>query len=599
MRQLEVGGSHATAGLCVPSCHVIPLATGSTRVDWPTNTSDSDKALLLDARVVAADSSEGLEFPHRSIQEYFGAIAVLDELGNSPAVSIEASSASRPARTASGLLQEWHEAKLAGVPREIVLALLLSEKASPKLQMWALDKTDWRANAVSLEKMEELEHIRVRSSPASGLPLPPASVTGALSDAANDVLRQLVAALIYRPPAGLCNRLLSAMAVGCDSAVLCDFLGDCVPLLPAGCAPKLAFRAAIEKAVAAFWSLQPAPSVSTVQMLRHTFWSLADATTGGAQTRRALDAIRACLSLAAPAEPACSTDADTISRACAAAAIVGSVAHTLTPELLAEAHSVITLASQSPVEALAAEAIFAGTVLDPLLGATPESLRERLLKLSRPTLRGPVTATVNRAASELALRFAGDSVVRTTLKLDAERGFLTPFVEACIKGPGLALISSEIALVLFKWLETNDCTRLAMRMWDPLGDPNEAVAAGLSPEYIAAARARSDFIAVFANQNDADIAAAVNGESLSGTSSTLLNVTGSRTFCNSDAVSGAVIDCADILIAAGARWGRPLPNVPNVLHAAAYLGSLDTMNRLLSAPGACRDIVNSSDAVSD
>jgi len=155
---------------------------------------------------------------------------------------------------------------------------------------------------------------------------------------------------------------------------------------------------------------------------------------------------------------------------------------------------------------------------------------------------------------------------------------MSPFVDACVKGPGTALISSEIACTLFEWLEPVDCTRLAMRMWDALGDPEEAVVAGHTPLHIASSRARADFIAVYLSQESVDVAAAVNAESDRGC--TLLSVCGSRTSFD----YGAVIECALTLVAAGARWGRPSEGSAIALHAAARIGSADALRRLLAAP---------------
>ena len=364
-------------------------------------------------------------------------------------------------------------------------------------------------------------------------------------------------------------------------------------MLPTGSAAKLLVRGLFEKAVSVFWGLHEAASVDTVQMLGHKFWSAVDATTGGGLIDSALAFVRAALPPVCPGHPS----DDTVARACAAAAIVGSVSHMSTPEALAEAHSVIADACQSSVEALAAEATFASTVLEPLPGSATatEGVRDRLLTLARSApSRGPAAPTVHRAAAELARRFTGDSVVHAALKTDAKPlrgGRLTPFAEACVKGPGTALISSEIACTLFAWLEPADCTHLAIRLWDARENSEEAVAAGFTPLHVAASRARTDFIAVYLSEESVDVAAAVNAESRSGY--TPLSVCGTR-------VSGdlsAVVDCSLALVAAGARWGRPCYRSSNALHAAATIGSDDALRRLLAAPGANPEVFDTTDVV--
>ena len=168
---------------------------------------------------------------------------------------------------------------------------------------------------------------------------------------------------------------------------------------------------------------------------------------------------------------------------------------------------------------------------------------------------------------------------------------MTPFVEACVNGPGIALISSEIACTLFEWLEPADCTRLAMRMWDARGDSAEAVTTGFTPLHVAASRARTDFIAVYMGQESIDMAAVINAESASGC--TPLDVCGSRILYN----YSAVVECALALVAAGARWGPPREGSKNALHAVATIGSDDALRRLLAAPGASPEVVNAQDEV--
>ena len=114
--------------------------------------------------------------------------------------------------------------------------MLLSDAAADDLKQWALASTDWSEYAVDMKRAKLISISSRVSLDASGSPLPLAEVSRALSDPANDVLRHLTAALLYRPASGTCNRIVSALAAGCEAATFCDFLGVCTPLLPAGCA---------------------------------------------------------------------------------------------------------------------------------------------------------------------------------------------------------------------------------------------------------------------------------------------------------------------------------------------------------------------------
>lgn len=542
---------------------------------------------------MAADSSGGFEFPHRSIQEYFGAVAILMKLAKEPdqTDSVVVIDPLKRLQSANDIWGEWNDSRVPGIPRGVVLAVLLSDTAFEGQKPWALAMTDWSEDSLR-KQMYELNNIPAGISPtAAGCPSPLKVVSRALSDPANDVLRHLTVALLYRPAPNTCDHIISAIAAGCEASVFCDYLGDCLPLFPAGCAAKLAVRRLFDEAVSVFWGMKNTTSISTVHMLGHNFWCAADAMLSGALIDRAFATIRAALP---PNCPDTSMDGS-VALACAAVAIVGSVSHLSSREALTEAHDAIALASASSVEVLASEATFARVVLAPLPGskAATEGLRERLLKLARSsTMHGSATLTANRAVAELARRYGGDSVVHAVLKTDAMRGFMTPFVNACVEGPGISLISFEIACTLFQWLDPVDCTRLAVRLWDALADSSDVLSAGFTPLHVAAARSRCDFIAVYCGQEDVDVAAAINAESAGGC--TPLNVCGTKTEEN----RGAVVDCALALVAAGARWGRPCISSRSALHAASAMGSADIVGSLLAAPGATPDVINARDEVS-
>lgn len=576
---------------------------GSTRVEWPTDTSPADSALLVSTRVVAADSSGGLEFPHRSVQEYFAAVAVHIELAREAPAQVEPSRAAAPrvgggVRSALDLWQKWFDAKRGGTPREVVLTMALSDDPLDDARRRILTCRDWNVNGFSVH---DLRDVRARLSFAS----PPASETviTAVCDPANDVLRILASALFCRPLAtpAMCDRLISSMAAGCEAAALCDFLGDCLPLLPANIAAELLCRENFERAATTVWDLAHVLPVSKVRLLGHKFWSAVDAVTSSGQAvdaaascgqaRRAIAIIRAALS--SPGSSESSSD-DAVSRACVAAAVLGCLSRISSPEVLAEAHAVLEAASASSFTDLAAEAVFARPLLDPLPGseASAVDMRERLLRLVRPTSHNPDHNVVCRAAQELALRFPSDSVVHAALKADAERGSLTPFVAACTSSYGLSLVSPEIACTLFQWFEPVESTRLSMLMWDPLGSARDAVEERLTPLHIAASRLRADFIAVYLGVQDIDVNGVVNALSVMGWSP--LSIACTRTV---EADPSSAVECALTLIASGAAWGAAVPRADNALHYAAATGSIDAVRSLLSAPGANRGILNAINKV--
>jgi len=107
---------------------------------WPSDYAESvrDLELLRLARVVAVDECGRIEFPHRSIQEFFAALAVLQEEGAQP-------------RDASAAIYEPSD-RTAGsdglTDRDIVLSVLLSPTAPPPLKAWALRNTDWSSISI-------------------------------------------------------------------------------------------------------------------------------------------------------------------------------------------------------------------------------------------------------------------------------------------------------------------------------------------------------------------------------------------------------------------------------------------------------------------
>jgi len=302
-------------------------------------------------------------------------------------------------------------------------------------------------------------------------PVPPDSTCRALCSPANDVLRHLAMALC-RNDAALCDRLVDAIAAGAKELVpFSDLLGTCVRYSTS--APALACRPLFEAAAACFWEH---PSLRAAQLLGFKFWSAADAVTGGAQAQRAIAAVAITPGRAVDVELACT-----------AAFVLGAISQFTSADHLAEAHRVLQAASASEVRPLAEEAVFARLLLDPLPGtrdsdASLVDLRERLLRLARSP--GSSASSVTRAVGELTNRYAGDADVTAALKADVRilsSGGRAPFVAACVEGPGLPLISLEIACDLFQCLEAGACTRLAMRMWDADGDVAGAVADGRTP----------------------------------------------------------------------------------------------------------------------
>jgi len=123
---------------------------------------------------------------------------VIDELAKPAKIGTVTDVGSEDKRTARDLWRMWDTAKFAGVPREAVLAVLLSIDAPPVMKNCALITTLWQEHS---RIVVDLIYTRIyaRLSPSAGLPLSSAAVVGALSDPANDVLRQLAAALLNRP----------------------------------------------------------------------------------------------------------------------------------------------------------------------------------------------------------------------------------------------------------------------------------------------------------------------------------------------------------------------------------------------------------------
>ena len=188
-------------------------------------------------------------------------------------------------------------------------------------------------------------------------------------------------------------------------------------------------------------------------------------------------------------------------RACAAAQVLGSISRFTSPELLREAHKVLEDAAVSPIEALAAEAVFARVVLDPLpvdgAGVDPSAsdMRQRLLALAQRSSGD--TRVADRAAAELVRRFTGDGDVNAALKRAAAGAVMTPFIAACVEGPGLPLVSLEVACTLFQWLPPDKAASLAHRMWDARSDGKRLVAGRFTPLHIAALTGHHEFILVF------------------------------------------------------------------------------------------------------
>lgn len=188
-------------------------------------------------------------------------------------------------------------------------------------------------------------------------------------------------------------------------------------------------------------------------------------------------------------------------RACAAAQVLGSISRFTSPELLCEAHKVLQDAAASPIEALSAEAVFARVVLDPLpvdgAGADPSAGDMRLRLLALAQRAGGDSKVVDRAAAELVRRYTSDRDVEAALKRAAAGAVMTPFIAACVEGPGLPLVSLEVACTLFQWLPPDKATSLAHRLWDAHSDGARLVAGRFTPLHIAAMTGHHEFVSVY------------------------------------------------------------------------------------------------------
>jgi hypothetical protein len=569
---------------------------------WPSDAAAaSDLALLTCSRtrVAAGDAEHGFELPHRSIQEYFGAVAALTALKQQQPVGSYVDGTPRPAdavgsqrqrrgsdTTAYDLLERWERTKPTRVPRDAALAVLLADSPPEYALTWALHVLGAQREPPEEWREWKLDDVSaVMHSPSGAVAGPPDAVIGAASTPADDTLRHLTMALCDdSATSSIADRFVSAIAAGCEVPKFCEFLGGCVRFLPANVAPTLSCRGCFERAAAAFWEQAPLASVATV--LGPTFWAAADAVTGGAQAQRALAVLKDAVALGRELA------GETVSRACAAVAVLGAIAHFTCADHLRDTHSLLEAASASPVEDVAAEAVFARAVLDPLpsvsgTATSPLDLRQRLLDLAQPATPLPNMGTVKRAAAELARRFVGDPDVHADLKAAVQRSPLPPFVVACMEGHGIALISPEIAFLLFEYLgsgKLEECTRLALRLWSPAADDREidaAIANRLTPLHVAADRGRADFVRVFCGYAavDAEVADAVNARTLDG-------------FTPLDLAAGS-IECVGALLRAGAEIGRTgWRSGRTPLHCAADAGDSRVVTELLGMKGVQVGAVN-------
>jgi hypothetical protein len=554
--------------------------------------------VLSSARVLTGEVSRGVELPHRSIQEYFGAVAVLAALQKRARTSGVATPHSarsdydrrqQSARdlqiclSARELYLNWKTTKRSRVPRDAALAVLLCSfpTASEELAGWQYDLLAWALNVLGSPK-QPAEFSDMNLSAVRAVLKPPfervtidAEIIRAMSAPANDSLRHcaLVLCGADAASAALGTSVVAAFS-GCEVSAFCEYLGSCIRVLPPAVATVLDCRGSFERATLRFW--EQGPFIQVAQTLGPAFWAIADAVTGGAQAERAFSVLTESVA------QGCELDDSKIARACAAVAVLGALTRFTSHDHLIKAHSLLQGAISSSIPDLAAEAVFAQAVLETLPSSvgsdtTPLDLRQRLLGLAQPRIPSANLDTVRRATDELARRFIGDADVHAALKAAVQRSPLPPFARACMQGPGIALISPEIAYLLFESLggsAQEECTRLAMRLWNPAADASEidvAVANQLTPLHIAADRSRADFVSVFCGYADVDADAqeAVNARSKGGQTPL-------------DLASGS-LECIAMLLQSGAVVGRTVGAKSTPLHTAAAAGDTRVVRQLIKA----------------
>ena len=302
------------------------------------------------------------------------------------------------------------------------------------------------------------------------------------------------------------------------------------------CAPLFA------AATAAFWEGQAARS-TLAQALGHHFWTVADVLSDGGQARRALAA------LAAFASP-CNVLGSGLERACAGVTVLGCLSRLVTPGDTPAAVEALRVAATSKHEALSVGAALASAILDAGPGSLV-SLRQRLLNLAlRPGDGRGSMQLARRAAAELAARFPGDRDVHAELLRLAMRPVPTPFVQACVAGPGIALVSLEVAAALFRapWLDASARTALATRLWHRDADPPQLyVDQGCSPLHVAAARGRADFITLMCSrESTAAVTAAVTALSKDGCTPLFVAAAHAQTACIQALVAVPGVDAAAV-----------------------------------------------------
>ena len=541
---------------------------GAVRVAWsPGDEAARHLAIFVEAGVVKNDGDRGVTFPHRLIRDYFGALGALDaaaaalEHGGSfwDAGDFSESLAVDDGNNACDAFKRWAESRLGAPPRDAVLAVLLSAGTSSDLKSWALSSPAWEDWN---DRREELERVTLVVPQPSELPAMPPRLARAAANAANGSMCHVALALCTQHPC-TCTFIAAAAASGCTISRFTDLLGDCIQ--SCACAASFWFRESFSNAAAAFWD--SAPSAIAADRLGVAFWAVADAVTGGEQASRAISLLRAAT--AAGDHLA----VDIVDRASAASVVLASIAHFTTPEALAEARRVLEQASKAK-EPLYTEASLALAILDPPVASAASasapirgapSLKQRLLQLA--TSPSSSASIVSRTAKELATRFPDDADVRSALKTAAGRRGKSRFVDACVTGPGLPLVTMEIALELFRRLSPPERIRLALRMWDPSADADAAVAEAVTPLHVAAARARANFVFAFLAECNGECGV-VNKASKGG--STPLDHASS-------------VYCIAALLEVGATCGVPRPSCRTSLHVAAGSGSTPLVRRLLDA----------------
>lgn len=401
-------------------------------------------------------------------------------------------------------LFDWWHTMSDSIPRDTFMAVLLSNVPS-EIKTWALRYCCQMDSKKDLAFYECTQHASAYTRAASCMSQ---QVIRVLAIPSNSHLRSLALGLC-EPESNTSVLVLEALAAGSPVNRYCDFLAGCIQYYPPN-GSLIPYHEIIDGAVAAFWE---SPSPESAQLLAGKFWRVAYAV-NCAQARRAIQEIQDAIG------PYKSSDDSVCVRASAAACVLGLIASfKSTPELIA-AHEVLEAASRSTNVRLVEQSAIARAHLDPCpqsntASAIPsgEKRVQRLLRIVQANSCDVTeTAALEQAVTELAEHHRNSNDVNGALKSSVAQTFKTfgptPFLAAILKGFGNALVSTDVACMIFQcpWLSSTDSIRLAIRLWAPAETSDKPfIAERYTPLHVAAKFNRLDFIDAFCCTQDSDV----------------------------------------------------------------------------------------------